>query len=49
MFDFLQQLLIPLATATVTLALFHLIAEVHIRLSAADADSAAPLSSDVWE
>lgn len=49
MLDFLHQLLVPLATATATLGLFHLIAEVHIRLSEADGEPTGQLPRDVWE
>jgi hypothetical protein len=50
MFDFALHLLAPVVTATVMLALFHLIAEVHIRLSDADGSASLPeLSDDVWQ
>lgn len=50
MFDFALQLLAPIVTATVMLGLFHLIAEVHIRLTESEAgDASVELSDDVWQ
>jgi hypothetical protein len=50
MFDFLLHLLAPLATASLMLALFHLIAEVHIRLSEPESEGPrGDVSDDVWQ
>lgn len=50
MLDFAFHLLAPVVTATVMLALFHLIAEVHIRLSENESDGSLPeLTDDVWQ
>lgn len=50
MIDLFHQLLIPFATASVTLGLFHLIAEVHIRLFEGETEDAGLTpAGDVWE
>lgn len=50
MIDLFHQLLVPLATASVTLGLFHLIAEVHIRLSDGETtEHTLSPAGDVWE